>query len=124
DVPQIDRLAIAVFTDRLAGQVDLDRTRQRVGDDQWGRSKVVRLHIRRNAAFEIAVARQDAGRDQALFIDRLRNRAVKRPGIADTGGAAEADEVEADLVEFRLQAGFFQIFGHDLATGSERGLDP
>ncbi len=49
---------------------------------------------------------------------------LQRPGVADAGGAAVADEVEADGVEIFLQPGGFQVFGHHLRARGERGLDP
>ena len=91
---------------------------------QRRRGKIVRLHIGRDAALEVAVAGQHRGGDQPLVVDRLGDRRRQRTGIADAGGAAEADEVKADLVEFFLQAGLFEIFGNDLRAGSQRGLDP
>ena len=49
--------------------------------------------------------------------------AAQRAGIADARRATVADEVEAELVEIRLQAGLVQIIGDDARTGRERRLD-
>ncbi len=124
DVLEEHRIAILVFAERFTGQVDLHRARQRVGDDQRRRCEVVRLHIRRHATFEIAVAGKNAGCNQALVVDCLGDRRRQRAGIANAGGAAEADEIEAERVEIGLQAGLRQVFGNDLATGCQRCLYP
>ena len=53
---------------------------------------------------------------------------VDRPGqgagVADAGGAAVADEVEAQLVQERREAGAVEVAGHGAAAGGEAGLDP
>ena len=48
----------------------------------------------------------------------------QRPGVADAGRAAVADEVEAELLERLGQPGAVEVFGDDLRAGRERGLDP
>ena len=48
---------------------------------------------------------------------------MERAGVADAGGAAVADGLEAELVEFLLQAGGFEVVGDDAGAGPERGLD-
>ncbi len=124
DVLQEDVLAVLVLADRVLGQVELHRAGDRMGDDERRRGEVVRLHVRRDAAFEIAVAGEHGRGDDAVVVDRLRDRLRQRARIADAGRAAEADEVEADLVEILLQARRRQVFGDDLAAGRERGLHP
>ena len=91
--------------ERLGGEVDVERAGQRIGDHQRRRGEIVGPHVRVHAAFEIAVARQHRGGDQIVLVDRLGNRLRQRAGIADAGGAAIADEVEAERVEIILQAG-------------------
>src|SRR3546814_3809276 len=39
-------------------------------------------------------------------------------------GAAVADEIEADIAEVRLEAGFHEVVGDDLRARCQRGLDP
>jgi hypothetical protein len=58
-----------------------------------------------DAALEIAVARQHRGDHQIALLDRAGDRLGQRPGIADAGGAAIADEVEAELVEISCRPG-------------------
>ena len=96
---QVDRLAVGAGAERLGGDVDLHRAGERVGDDERRRGEVVRPHVRVHAALEVAVAREHRGGDEVVVVDRLRDRLRQRAGIADAGGAAEADEVEAERVE-------------------------
>ncbi len=48
----------------------------------------------------------------------------QRTGVADAGGAAVADEVEAERLQRRGQAGPIEVFGDDLRAWRERGLHP
>ncbi len=121
---RIDRLAVLADADRLDREILGHGARQRIGDDQRRRGQIVGLHVRADAAFEVAVARQHGGGDDAVVVDRLRNLFRQRAGIADAGGAAEADQVEADLVEILLQAGIGEIFRDHLAARRQRGLHP
>ena len=95
-----------------------------MGDDQRRGSQVVGLHVGADAAFKVTVARQDCRSDDAILVDGIGNVLVQRAGVADTGGAAVTDEVEAELVEILLQAGIGEIFADDLRAGSQRSLDP
>src|SRR3981189_3615915 len=104
DVAQEHLLSLLVDAERRLGDVDIHRARDRIGDDQWGRSQIVGAHVRVDAALEIAVARQHGGGHQIVLVDRLGNLRRQRARIADAGGAAEADQVEAELVEVLLQA--------------------
>ena len=97
--------ALLVVAERLAGQIDLHRAGERVGDDQRRRGEIIGAHVRIDAALEIAVARQHRRGDEVVLGDGRRNLRRQRAGIADAGGAAEADDVEAELVERLLQLG-------------------
>ena len=46
------------------------------------------------------------------------------PRVPDAGGAAEADEIEPELVEVGLQPRLVEVGGDDLRAGRQRGLDP
>ncbi len=59
-----------------------------------------------------------------MIVDGLGDFRRQRSGITDAGGAAERHQVEAELVEVGLQAGFAQILGDHLRAGRKRGLDP
>ena len=99
DILEVHRLAVLALADRLDREILGHGARQRIGDDQRRRGQIVGLHVRTDAAFEVAVTRQHGGGDDAVVVDRLRDIFRQRAGIADAGGAAEADQVEADLVE-------------------------
>ena len=92
----------------LAREIDLHRARERIGDDQRRRGEIVGAHVRIDAALEVAVARQHRGGDQIVLADRRGNLRRERAGIADAGRAAEADDVEAELVERLLQLGLLR----------------
>ena len=62
--------------------------------------------------------------DQIVLGDRRRDLGRERARIADAGGAAEADDVEAELVERLLQVGLLEIVLHHLTARGERGLHP
>ena len=81
------------------------RAGERIGDDQRRRGEVVRPHVGIDAALEVAVAGEHGGGDEVVVVDRFGDLRRQRAGVADAGGAAEADEVEAELVEIVLQAG-------------------
>ena len=96
---EVDRLAVGAHAERLGGDVDQHRAGERVGHHERRRGEVVRPHVRVHAALEVAVAREHRRRHEVVVVDRLRDRVRQRAGIADAGGAAEADEVEAERVE-------------------------
>src|SRR5204862_2516933 len=75
-------------------------------------------------ALEIAVARQDRADRKVALVDRVGNRFRERSRIADAGGAAVADEVEAELVEILLQPSLGVIVADHLAARREARLDP
>ena len=124
DVLEIDGVPLLILAQRLVREVDLQRARERVGDDERRRGEVVGAHVGIHAPLEVAVAREHGGGHDVVVVDRLGDLLRQRPGIADAGGAAEADEVEAELVEVLLQAGFGEIFADHLRARRERGLHP
>ena len=124
DVFQKDLVALLVHAQRLLEQIGIHRACERVGDDQRRRGEIVGAHVGIDAALEIAIAREHRRGNEVLVVDRFRDLRRKRAGIADAGGAAEADEVVAELVQILLQARLVQIFRHHLRAGRQRGLDP
>ena len=121
---KIDRLALAIGAERLVLQVDVHRAGQGVGDDQRRRGQVVGPHLGVDPALEVAVAGEDGDGDQVVFLDRLGDRGRQRARVADAGRAAVADQVEAELVEVRVEPGVLEVVGDDLRAGSQAGLDP
>ncbi len=124
DVAQIDFAPLLIGAERRLGDVDLHRAGDRIGDDQRRRGEIIGAHVGVDAALEIAISREHGGSHEIAVVDRLGNLRRQRAGIADAGGAAETDEVEPELVQILLQAGFGEIFADDLRAGRERGLDP
>ncbi len=124
DVLEEDLLALLVDAERLLGDVGIHRARERIGDHQRRRRQIVGAHVGIDAAFEVAVAGEHRRRHQILVVDGLGDFRRQRPGIADAGGAAEADQIVAELVEVLLQAGLVEILGHHLRAGRQRGLHP
>ena len=124
DIAQIDLAAFLVGAERSLGDVDLHRTGNRVGDDERRRRQVVGAHVGVDAAFEVAIAGQHRGRHQVVLVDRFGNLLGQRTRIADAGGAAEADEIEAQRIEIFLQPRLLVIFFNHLRARRERRLDP
>ena len=61
---------------------------------------------------------------QVLGVDDVGDLLRQRAGVADAGRAAVADEVEAELLEVRDQAGALVVLHDDLRARGERRLDP
>ena len=124
DILQVHVIAVRVGAERLGFEVEVHRAGERVGDDQRRGGQIVHLDVWADAAFEVAVAGEHGGDGQVVGVDRLGDLGQQRAGVADAGGAAEADELVAERVEVVLQTGGLQIVGHDLRAGGQRGLDP
>ena len=124
DVLQEDILALLVLTDRILRDVDPHRAGEGIGHNQRRRGQIVGLDVGVHPALEIAVARQHRGTDQTVVVDGFRDAVRQRARVADTGGAAVADQVEAHGVQIRLQASGGQIVGDHLRAGGQGGLDP
>ena len=116
DVLQEDVVAVGVLAQRVVEQVDVHRAGQRVGDDQRRRREVVHLHVGVDPALEVAVAGQHRDDREVVVVDGLADLGDERAGVADAGGAAVADEVEAELVEVRREAGALVVVGDDLGA--------
>ena len=76
-----------------------------------------------HARLEIAVAGKHGRGNDIVLRHGLLHRRGQRAGIADARRAAVPDEIEAQLVQIRLQAGFVQVIGHHARTGRQRRLD-
>ena len=105
-------------------EVVIDAAGEGVGDDQRRRHEVVGANFGVDAAFEVAIAGEDADGDERVGFDGFGDVFGQRAGVADAGGAAVADGVEAELVEVLGEAGFVVVVGDDAGAGSERGFDP
>ncbi len=122
DVFQENINADAVFGDGFFGEVDVHTTRERVSDDERWRHEEIGADVLVNAGFEVAVAREDGGGDEVVLNDGGFDLGSERAGVANTGRAAVADDLEAKLVEVRLEAGGLEVIFHHAGTGREGGL--
>ncbi len=96
------------------GDIDVHRSGQRVGHHQRRRGQVVGAHVLLDPALEVAVAAQHRRDDEAALAHLGADLVGQRTAVADARRAAVADEVEAELVEIRLQAGLGEVLGDDL----------
>ena len=119
DVLEVDVLPVLVPAEGLVLQVDVDGAGDGVGDDEGGRGEVVGFDVRADASLEVAIAREDRAGDKVVFVDGLGDGFGQRAGVTDTGGAAVADEVEAQGVEVVGEAGLGVVVGDDLGAGGE-----
>jgi len=69
DIFQIDRVAVAVFSQGIAGDIDFHISGQRIGNNQGRGGQIVRTGLRADTAFEVPVAGQNGGCDQIAFIN-------------------------------------------------------
>ena len=76
-----------------------------------------------DAALEVAVAGEHRDHGEVLTLDLLRDLVGERAAVADAGGAAVADEVEAERVQRLEQAGALEVVGDHPRPGREAGLD-
>ena len=77
-----------------------------------------------NPTFEVPVATEHAGRHEVVLAAREGDFFGQRPGVPDAGRTAITDQVEAKGFEVAHEVGSFEIVGHHLGTGGQRGLDP
>ena len=124
DVAQVDGLPVGPGPDRVVHHVDVHRPGERVRHHQRRRRQVVHLDVGVDPALEVPVAGQHGDDGQVAFVDRGADLLRQRPGVADAGRAAEADEVEAELVQVGQQAGPLVVVHDHLGAGRQRGLHP
>src|SRR5687768_5641388 len=76
-----------------------------------------------DAAFEVAVARQDGDDVEVVILDLLLDlRRCERTGITDADRAAKADQVETESLEIRRESGSLEIARYDTRARCERRL--
>ena len=64
-----------------------------------GEAKIIRANVRMDAPFEISIAAEDGDSDEIILLDSSANCFGKRSAVSDTSGAAEANEIESQLVQ-------------------------
>ena len=104
--------------------VDVGGASQRVGDDQRRAGQPVGLHQRIDPALEITIAREHRRGHQITVRHGLGDGVGQRARVADAGGAAIADRLEAEGVEVFIEARPLQIVGHHAGSGREARLHP
>ena len=124
DVAEEDRLAILAGADRLLGEIDIHPSGKREGHDQHRRRQVVGPDLGMDPRLEVAVPAQHRGRHQRVLVHHLGDDVGQRAAVADAGGAAVADDVEAESVEVGQEARPLQVVGHHPGSGGEAALDP
>ena len=87
------------MTQHVVLQVHIHGAGERIRHHERRRSEEVHLHFRMHAAFEVAIAGEHRGGDDIAGLDARGNFRLQRAGIADAGGAAVADDIEADGLE-------------------------
>jgi hypothetical protein len=122
EVAQVNIFAVAVLSERFAGEIDVNAAGQREGDDERRTHEKISLDALMDAGFEVAIAGKNGGGHEVFADDNIFEAWIERAGIADAGGAAIADGLEAELVEIFLQPGVGQIFGDDTRTGASEVL--
>ncbi|GBD09832.1 hypothetical protein HRbin22_02093 [Candidatus Thermoflexus japonica] len=122
DVPQEDRLAVGIVAQRLALEIDVDAAGQGVGHHQHGGGQVVGAHQRMDAGLEVAVAAQDGDGHQVVLPDGPGDGLRQWTAVADTGGAAEAHQVEAQGLQIRQEVRPAQVIHHHRRARGQAGL--
>ncbi len=122
-VAQVHR-PVGALAERVGGEVGVDAAGERVGDDERRRGQVVGAHRRVDAGLEVAVAREHGRHLEVVALDRARHLVRQRAGVADAGRAAEADQVEPELVERVHQPGALEIADDDPRPRREARLHP
>ena len=113
-----------VVAERLVDDVEIHAARERVGDHQRRRSEIIRAALGIDAALEIAVAAEHRYGDEVIVLDGFADGFGQRAAVADAGGAAVADEVEAQRFEIGPETRLFDVIGDDFRAGREAGLHP
>ena len=120
-IPEVDFTPVN-HSQRLRGEIDVHPSRDGKRHDQGRAHEKVRLHALMNARFEIPVSGENARGDDVVLRKRLLQFAVEGAGIADACRTAESNEVEAQLVEVRLQPCLVQVLADYPRARRERGL--
>ena len=76
-----------------------------------------------HTCLEVAVARKHGCRDDVLSLDHILDAFVKWTRVTNAGGAAVANGLEAQEIEFGLQASFVQIVSNHARTRAKRCFD-
>ena len=120
EIAKEDFLAVLVPGERVAGKINVHSARQRKRDNQRRRHQKIRFDVLVHPRFKIPIPRKNRSRNQVIFVNGLLDVWMQRPRVADASRATISDEIEPELVEIFLQAGFRQIIGNHARTRRER----
>ena len=123
EVAEVNGFAVGIDSEGFLRQIDIDAAREGKGDNEGWRHEEVGFNGGVDACLKVTVTRKDAGGDEIMVEDRFLDRSGKRAGVADAGGTAVADEIEAELIEVGLQARGVEVVGDDAGTWGEGCLD-
>ena len=100
-VAQKHRISIAVVTERILGEVDIDCAGQSESYHERRRGQVIGLHVGVNTPLKIAVSGQHSRGNQILAGDGLDDFTGERPRVANTSRTAITNDIEAQLRQGR-----------------------
>ena len=123
DFFQTDVFSFIIFAKRLMFQINVKRSSKRVSHDHRRWSKISVFDKRIDASLKITISAFNCSKRIPCLFHGNRNFFFQTTGIADAGHAAIPCQIEAQLVQIRLQTGSLQIFGHDARAGRKRSLD-
>ena len=109
EVAQEGFFSCFIFPERFARKIQIHAPGQGKGHDERRRHEKIRLDVLVHPRFEVAVSGQNGGGHEIVVADGLLNFRMERAGVSDAGGATVADNIEAELIEVRLQAGLVQV---------------
>ena len=119
-----DIVAGFVLSERFFREVPPNVAGEGVRHHQRRRGQVTRLDQRMDPTLEVPVAAQHRDHIEFFLLDGGLDLVTReRTAVADAGGAAIADEVEAELLQVSHEAGRLEVVGHDSGAGREAGLD-
>jgi hypothetical protein len=124
DVFEEDLAAIFCDAEGFGAQVEVDRAGDGVGDAEGRAREVVGLDVRVDAAFEVAVSRENRGDDEIAGLDRGFDGIGEGTRSSRCRCAAVADRVEPEGLEILGEVGLVVVLGDNLGSGGEAGLDP
>src|SRR5271157_2177202 len=122
EILKIDLISLLIGPNRFVRQVDVHASGQRKRDDQRRRHKKVCFDVLMNSSLEIPITGKDRRSNQIVVGDRLFDVRMKRPGVPYARRAAVSDDIEPELIQVRLQAGFSKIVSYYSRTRSHRRL--
>ena len=109
DIPQVDRLAFVVCAYGVFSQVDINSTGERIGHHERRRGEKAGTHLWVNTSLKVAITTEHSRDHKIVFLDGLSNGIEQGTTITDTGCAAVANQVEAQLVQVGCEAGGVKI---------------